>query len=35
MVPLSTQDNAKQLKQLRSDFKGSITKNKYQSNVLT
>ena len=33
VVPLSTQDNAKLLKQLKSGFKRSINWNKYQSKV--
>ena len=33
VVPLSTQDNAKQLGQLKSGFKRTINWNKYQSKV--
>ena len=35
VVTLSTQDNVKLLKQLKSDFKRTIKWNKYESNIKT
>ena len=35
VVTLSTQDNAKLLQQLKSDFKRTINWNKYESNIKT